>query len=196
MSTVYELLPLPQSCFIYHRVASFTTELLHTLASSDLPTEKQKQEVREETFEGQRSNWFTSFCFFVFLVEKRRLVRHLGTDTMLVEKGYLAGLGVALVHCLSLSLSLSDGSRAVDSAADTPTTCGQLVSARAEGDAAWKRLGVTAGRRRETWMDGGRYLGSWSKPLATKVSTPLSENDQFCQKCQYVVWPPLFSRSA
>ncbi len=31
------------------------------------------------------------------------------------------------------------------------------------------------------------------KPLATKVSAPLSENVQIGPNCQYFVWPPLFS---
>ncbi len=35
-----------------------------------------------------------------------------------------------------------------------------------------------------------------SKPLATKVSTSLSENVQIGIKCQYFVWPPLFYRTA
>ncbi len=36
-----------------------------------------------------------------------------------------------------------------------------------------------------------------SKLLATKVSTPLSENVQIgFIKCQYFVWPPLFSSTA
>ncbi len=35
-----------------------------------------------------------------------------------------------------------------------------------------------------------------SKLLATKESTPLSENVQIGPKCQYFVWPPLFYSTA
>ncbi len=35
-----------------------------------------------------------------------------------------------------------------------------------------------------------------SKPLATKVSTPLSENVQIWPKVSIFVWPPLFSSTA
>ncbi len=35
-----------------------------------------------------------------------------------------------------------------------------------------------------------------SKPLATKVSTPLSKNVQIGPKVSYFVWPPLFSSTA
>ncbi len=35
-----------------------------------------------------------------------------------------------------------------------------------------------------------------SKPLATKVRTPLSEKSKLGPKCQYFVWPPLFSSTA
>ncbi|MEQ2295971.1 hypothetical protein AMECASPLE_020083 [Ameca splendens] len=35
-----------------------------------------------------------------------------------------------------------------------------------------------------------------SQPLATKVSTPITEIVQMCPKCEYFVWQPLFSSTA